>query len=72
MSKLEELRTKNKAKKAFRNQLSEDTFIIPSFKAMEQGSVQDNQRNFAESPNIVTQIRNDRKLTYNHYLGCGK
>ena len=72
MSKLEELRTKNKAKKAFRNQLSEDTFIIPSFKAMEQGSVCDNQRHFIESPNIVTQIRNDRKLTYNHYLGCGK
>ena len=35
VSKLEELRTKNKEKKAFRNQLSEDTFIIPSFKPME-------------------------------------
>lgn len=34
-SMLEKLRTTNKAKKAFRNQLSEDTFIIPSFKPME-------------------------------------
>ena len=39
---------------------------------MEQGSVVDNQRHFNPSPNIITQIRNDRKLTYNHYLGCGK
>ena len=72
VSKLEELRTKNKAKKAFRNQLSEDTFIIPSFKPMEQSSVMNNKQDFIPSPNIVTQIRNDRKLAYTHFLGCGK
>jgi hypothetical protein len=72
MSKLEELRTKNKEKKAFRNQLSEDTFIIPSFKPMEQASVIKNQKDFDHSPNVVTQMRNDRKLAYNHFLGCGK
>ena len=39
---------------------------------MEQTSVQNNKQDFIPSPNIVTQIRNDRKLAYTHFLGVGK
>lgn len=39
---------------------------------MEQNSVQNNKQDFIPSPNIVTQIRNDRKLAYTHFLGVGK
>jgi hypothetical protein len=37
-SLLEKIRTVNKAKKAFRNQMSEDSFIIPQFKPFEQSA----------------------------------
>ena len=52
-SLLEKIRTTNKAKKAFRNQMSEDSFIIPQFKPIEQCGIEINNEDFFESPNIV-------------------
>ena len=69
---LEKIRTAHKAKKAFRNQLSEDTFIIPTFKPLNIVAGENNARDFAESPNEVLWKRKDRKLTYNHYANCSK
>ena len=71
-SLLEKIRTTNKAKKAFRNQLNEDTFIIPEFKTIDQGPPKQPQRDFIETPMNVKQHRIDRKLTYNHYAGCSQ
>jgi hypothetical protein len=50
---LEKIRTANKAKKAFRNQLSEDTFIIPTFNDLRYDSIQDNTRDYNDAPNLV-------------------
>ena len=69
---LEKIRTAHKAKKAFRNQLSEDTFIIPTFKPLGQVAIESNIREYSESPNIVKQNRFDKKLAYNHYADCSK
>ena len=52
-SLLEKIRTTHKAKKAFRNQMSEETFIIPVFKPLEQSSVEKTYKEFIESSNIV-------------------
>jgi WD40 repeat protein len=72
MSLLEKIRTTNKAKKAFRNQMSEDTFIIPEFKNFERANNNEDVRDFYESPTFVKQKRDDRKLTYNHYCDCAR
>ena len=71
-SLLEKIRTANKAKKAFRNQMSEDSFIIPEFKTIDQTNVGVNNNEFYDTPTFVKQMRDDRKLTYNHYSGCIK
>mmetsp|Transcript_11862 Transcript_11862/g.18299 ORF Transcript_11862/g.18299 Transcript_11862/m.18299 type:complete len:314 (-) Transcript_11862:786-1727(-) len=52
--------------------MSEDTFIIPVFKQMEQLAIEMTNREFVESANVVKQQRIDRKLTYNHYANCSK
>ena len=52
--------------------MSEDTFIIPVFKPLEQASVEKTYREFIESSNIVKQQRIYRKLSYNHYANCSK
>ena len=52
--------------------MSEDTFIIPTFKPLDQCAIENINRDFVESPNIVKQQRVDRKLTYNHYANCSK
>ena len=67
------MRTHFKAKKNFRNQMSEDSFIIPSFCKMETIQNQQNQNQILdESPIFVAQQRDDRKLSYNHYVNCSK
>lgn len=50
---LEKIRTTNKAKKAFMNKISEDTFIIPTFKDMEQTAIENNNKDFIETPDLV-------------------
>ena len=72
VSRLEELRTANRAKKTFRNQISEDTFIIPQFQPLEQCAPEHNVREFVEPPSRVKEIRADKKLPYNHYANCSK
>jgi hypothetical protein len=52
--------------------MSEDTFIIPVFKPLEQASVVKTYTEFIEPSNIVKQQRIDRKLAYNHYACCSK
>jgi len=69
---LEKIRTANKAKKAFRNQMSDDSFIIPQFRPFEQSGVEFMNQDFFETPNIVKQKRHDRKLPYNHYCDCSQ
>lgn len=49
-SLLEKIRTTNKAKKAFRNQLNEDTFIVPEFKTLDQGPPKTHERDFIQTP----------------------
>jgi WD40 repeat protein len=71
-SLLEKIRTANKAKKAFRNQMSEDSFIIPQFKSFDQSNVEFAHRDFIEAPTYVQQKRADRKLVYTHYTDCSK
>ena len=71
-SLLEKIRTANKAKKAFRNQMSEDSFIIPEFKTLDQANVNFQNNEFYDTPVFVKQMRDDRKLTYNHYCDCIK
>lgn len=71
-SLLEQIRTTNKAKKAFRNQMSDDSFIIPQFKPIEQCGVEIHGEDFFESPNVVKHLREDHKLTYNHYIDCSQ
>ena len=71
-SLLEQIRTTNKAKKAFRNQMRDDSFIIPEFVPFVELGVEPSNAQFLESPNIVKHIREDRKLTYNHYADCSQ
>mgnify|MGYP006090873463 CR=1 FL=1 len=52
--------------------MSDDSFIIPQFKPIEQCGVEITNEDFFESPNIVKHIREDRKLTYNHYTDCSQ
>lgn len=52
--------------------MSEDTFIIPTFKPLEQCAIENNHRDFIESPNFVKQKRIDRRVAYNHYVNCSK
>jgi hypothetical protein len=52
--------------------MSEDSFIIPPFQALQTGPMTVTNEDFFESPNIVKHIREDRKLTYNHYTDCSQ
>ena len=52
--------------------MSEDSFIIPQFKPLDQSGVAFDSTDFFEPPTLVTQQRADRKLTYNHYGNCCK
>lgn len=73
MSKLEKIRTTNKAKKHFRNQMSEDSFIIPEFRDFEQSAHEKPAPyDFYETPRFVQEKRQDLKLSYNHYANCAK
>jgi len=56
-SLLEKIRTTNKAKKAFRNQMSEDSFIIPQFKPIEQSGIGIDDLDFFPSPTVVKECR---------------
>ena len=69
---LEKIRTQHKAKKVFRNQIAESTFIVPQFKPIEQAAIENNRRDFVMTPNVVNQHRAEAKLQYNHYVGCSK
>lgn len=52
--------------------MSEDTFIIPTFKPLDQCAIENNHREFVESPNFVKQQRIERRVAFNHYVNCSK
>lgn len=72
---LEKIRTANKEKKAFRNLMSDDSFIIPEFRDFGQGilkkqiDLQELQQDFG-SPIYVDEMRKDLQITKNHYASC--
>jgi hypothetical protein len=73
MSKLEKIRTTNKAKKQYRNQMAEDSFIIPEFRDFSYNlhDVKDEVKsNIYEAPIEILEKRIQYKLTYNHYADC--
>jgi hypothetical protein len=69
---LEKIRTANKEKKAYREKLSEDTFIIPDFKPLIQDkhSEPDGLSYKVHRSPIVDEKRKDRNITRNHYANC--
>jgi hypothetical protein len=70
LSMLERIRTTNKAKKAFRNQMSDDSFIIPEFKDVKADVHVSDETDFYESPVFVSQKRQDMGVSCNHYANC--
>jgi len=74
-SLLEQIRTTNKARKEFRNQMREDSFIVPQsvqFERVASSQHPDGPDRFHPPPNRVAIERADRKLTYNHYCNLNK
>lgn len=72
-SLLEQIRTTNKAQKQFRNQMAEDSFIVPQIVQFEHSQNQGPPtEEFYPSPDRVDIERADRKLTYNHYCNLNK
>ena len=52
--------------------MSEDTFILPTFKPIDQTAIENNYRDHVDTPHFVKQQRLERKLTFNHYANCSK
>ena len=77
-SLLEKIRTANKARKEFRNQMPEDSFIVPKEEVLNDfqfgtgNSGQGGLEQFFGSPAITVKARSERKLTYNHYADLSK
>ena len=73
MSMLETIRSTNKARKEFRVQMKDDSFILPQSTPFDVcTNLLGPFDEFYPSPNRVEIQRQDRKLTYNHYANLTK
>lgn len=73
MSMLEQIRSANKARKEFRAQMRDDSFVLPQSSPLEQcQNIVGGFEDFQQSPNRVAIERQDRKLTYNHYCNVNQ
>lgn len=70
---LEQIRTANKQKKAFRNLMKEDSIIIPDFRNFVHDKHQEIDQTYTifKSP-IVDEKRKDKRLTRNHFANCSE
>jgi hypothetical protein len=69
---LQEMRTRGKAPKEFRNQMAEDSFYLTEFSTVAPASDASRQPLFNDTsmaaPVVVKQTRDSQGLTYNHYV----